>query len=438
MRVPRKIRSFVRRGTLSAMTVMASATAFASSAAADPSAVAAPSAAAAGGLTLSAALRAGADRGPAVAVAEAPGRALADTRSAARAFLSTAPALTAAAGPRFGAGTTLDVQVGLYVPISIRDVRGARAVTTDAATGLVAADLRRAKNEAAFRAATAWTRAVEGKELLAVRRSGLERVEVMLELAEKRSKSGVSLPSEVALARADRATAVATVLDAEGLFTEALVELRVATGLPPGTTIELAGDLVSPVDWLQTSARSGYAKGLGASPELAASAARARVARAEVTLVHASAAPSVSVGAMFAREGDGSSILLGQVSVPLPFVDPGAFDRARAEGSALAAAAQAARARVELEGARSLAVHEMDHTREVRATLERDALPAVREAERLAIAELTAGTSTVGPVSIARQRRLAVEETLTRARADVFRADLHFAFVTGQLLAGGT
>jgi outer membrane protein TolC len=337
-----------------------------------------------------------------------------------------------------GNTTTLDVQVGAYVPFSVRNVSGARGRVVDATSTLVRADVERARNDAALRAATAWTRALESRELLAVRRATLARVDAVVELAEKRAKSGVALPSEVVLARGDRAAVLASVLDAEGLSTEALVELRVSLGLPAGAALEVTGDLAVEDPRIHGSALVWAKEMTSVNATLKTAAARERLASAEVSLAHATTGTQVSVGAMFAREGDGSSILLGSLSVPLPFVDPAAFERARARGAALTAGALTSRARADLEAMLSLALHEMDHTRELRATLEHDAFPALREAERLAEAQFAAGTSDIGPVLLARQRRLGVEESLTRARAEVWRADLRFAHVTGHLVPEGS
>jgi outer membrane protein TolC len=389
-------------------------------------------------VTLHEAIRAGADAGPGVRVAEAPAASLDASRTASRSFLTSTPTLTAAIGPRLGNTTTLDVQVGAYVPFSVRNVSGARGRVVDATSTLVRADVERARNDAALRAATAWTRALESRELLAVRRATLARVDAVVELAEKRAKSGVALPSEVVLARGDRAAVLASVLDAEGLSTEALVELRVSLGLPAGAALEVTGDLAVEDPRIHGSALVWAKEMTSVNATLKTAAARERLASAEVSLAHATTGTQVSVGAMFAREGDGSSILLGSLSVPLPFVDPAAFERARARGAALTAGALTSRARADLEAMLSLALHEMDHTRELRATLEHDAFPALREAERLAEAQFAAGTSDIGPVLLARQRRLGVEESLTRARAEVWRADLRFAHVTGHLVPEGS
>lgn len=382
-------------------------------------------------LPLREALRAGAASGPGVAVASAPARMLPEARSAARAPLVTTPSLTAAVGPRFGSATTVDVQVGIYVPIALRDVSGARGAVVGASERLVAVDVARARNDGAFRAGVAWANAVEGKELVAVRADSLSRADAIVLLAERRARAGVALPSEIVLARGERAASAAQLLDAEGRLVEAVVELRVAIGASVDADVEAGGDLGTDALPAHANARRWARSG---GPEIDLATAREAAARAEVTLVHRTAGPSLSVGGMFAREGDGSSIVLGQLAIPLPFVDPAAFERTRGQAVADAAIAATYRARAEHAAATSLALHEMDHAREVRAVLEREALPALREAERLAVVQVSVGASDVSLALVARQRRLAAEETLTHARADVVRADLRFAHVTGHLV----
>jgi len=373
--------------------------------------------------------------GPGVAVASAGNSALSAARDAAGQRLPSPPNVTLAAGPRIGAsGTSLDLQVGVYVPLSIRDLRGARTRSVETMRQGTHADVERARSDAGLRAALAWAHALEAREILAVRQATLERAEELVTLAKRRVSSGVARPSELAMASGDRAFASASVLDAEGAEVDALVELRVAIGAAPGEKLRLDGDLSLELPEAHARARAWAAENLGHNPALKAAQARASTARAEVVLAHASSGPTLSVGAMFAREGDGSSIVLGALSLPVPILDAAAFDRARADAIARTIEADGARLKAELAARLSLTVHDMEHTREVRERLEKEAVPMLREALRLSLAEVSAGTSDVGPALLARQRLLAAEEGVTHARGEVLRADLRFLHVTGRLL----
>lgn len=381
------------------------------------------------------AIQRAAEVGPGVSVASAGAGALAASRDAASTKLPAPPTVSVAAGPRVASSTTFDLQVGVYVPFSMRDVSGARTRSVDATRRFLREDLDRAKSDAGLRAALAWTRALEAHQILAVREATLERADELVALASRRVTSGVARPSELAMAAGDRAFAAAAVLDAEGSEVDALVELRVAIGAAPGARLKVEGDLATEVPAARARARAFAAENLAQSPTLRSTNAFASTARADVALAHSSSGPNLSVGAMFAREGDGSTIVLGSVSVPLPFVDAAAFDRSRAEAAARTAEADSQRVKVELEARLSLAAHDMEHTREVRERLTKDAVPMLREALRLSLAEVTAGTSDVGPGLTARQRLLAAEEAVAHSQGEVLRADLRFLHVTGKLLS---
>jgi outer membrane protein TolC len=274
---------------------------------------------------------------------------------------------------------------------------------------------------------------MEAMRILEIRKATLGRAEELVTLARRRVGAGVGRPSEVALAEGERAYAATSVLDGEGLLVDALVELRVASALPPGEEVAPAGDLARELPTVYASAHAPNGADVSDSPAVRLARAAEVRARAQVALTHATEGPQLSVGGMFAREGDGSTIVLGSVMVPLPFVDPAAFDRSRAEADALAANAEKGRVRSELDAHLSLVLHDMDHTREVRDRLEREVLPPLREALRQSLVEVSAGTTDIGPSVIARQRLLSAEEAATHASAEVVRADLRYLHAKGKL-----
>jgi outer membrane protein TolC len=156
--------------------------------------------------------------------------------------------------------------------------------------------------------------------------------------------------------------------------------------------------------------------------------ADARLARAQVT-------PPLGVGVTFAREGTGEQLFVGVLSFPVPILDPSRFDAARHDASIAAAKANAERIDLELARDVALALHEREHTREVRTTLSTKVLASLRESVRLAGAGYQAGTQDATGFLLVRQRLVAAEEQLVRASADVQRADLHYALASGTLLA---
>ncbi len=382
-----------------------------------------------------AALRLGAESGPGVGRASAPRSATHEAQAAAG-RLTRAPVLTLLGGYRHGQadrGAELGLTVSQEVPL--RAV-GARRAELAAAWGtLVAEDVRRARLDGATRAALAWVNGLEAAEILKLRQAAEEQASAVVRTSAARFRSGAGMPFDVALARADSATAHAAVLDAEGAQVEALAELRFALGLPASAAVEAKGDLFASDDG---EANTSPAGALASDPTLGVALARAQFSRRETSLTYATLGPTFTVGASFLREGGGNAIVTGFVGLPLPAVAPAAFDTARQRGLEHAAEAELVQARAEAAKALSLARHEREHWREVRAALRGSALQAAHDALRLALAGYEAGTHDVSAVVLARQRVIATDEQLAHVAGAIQRADIRYSRLTGTLMKGRT
>ena len=375
----------------------------------------------------------GGERGPGIEVAHAPSAAIDDADHAAGKLLVTPPQLSLMAGPRWNGGVTPELQTMVTVPVHLGDVRGARAGVVQSQRNLVAKDVARAREEAALRAAIAWSRGVEVKEIIRLRRLSLEQAQGLADVAKKRAIAGVSVPSELAMANGDLGVARAALVEAEGQLFEATAELRVALGHAPDAELDPVGDLYAEDPRIH-AVGPAWARGAEArNSALQVLTARQGSAKAETSLVAATLAPNLGIGVSYMREGTGDSVLLGVLTLPIPVVDPAAFERARARAEEDRATAQVHRARQELGAQVALSLHEIEHLREVRAMLETNAIPPLREALRLAKVQVDTGTADVAVALLARQRLLAAEETLARSCAEVWRADLKLAYYTGQL-----
>ncbi len=384
-------------------------------------------------ISLREAVARGGARGPGIEVAHAPVAALGDADRAAGTALVTPPQISLMAGPRWNGGVTPELQTTLTVPVHLGDVRGARAAVVHGQRALVAKDVDRAREDAALRAAVAWSRGVEVKEIIRLRRLSLEQAQALAEVAKKRAIAGVGLPSELAMANGDLGVARAALVEAEGQLFEATAELRVALGYATDSDLDPVGDLYAEDPRIR-AAGPAWARGAELrNTALQVLAARHASARAETSLVSATLAPNLGVGVSYTREGTGDSVLLGVVTLPIPLVDPAAFERARAKADEDRAFAQVQRAKHELGAQVALSLHEIEHLREVRAMLETNALPPLREALRLAKVQVETGTADVAVALLARQKLLAAEETLARSCAEVLRADLKLAYYTGEL-----
>jgi outer membrane protein, heavy metal efflux system len=155
---------------------------------------------------------------------------------------------------------------------------------------------------------------------------------------------------------------------------------------------------------------------------------------AEASVARATMGPYFAVGASVWREGSGDHAAAAIVSVPLPFFDPARYDEARQATLAAAAGARVDRLRVEVEREARLALHEREHTREVRTQLRENVVVPLRRALETALISFAAGTADLTVVLLARRSALAAEERLVAGMADVQRADLRVGAVGGTLL----
>jgi cobalt-zinc-cadmium efflux system outer membrane protein len=379
------------------------------------------------------AIRLGASSGPGVSVAAAPSAGIADASAGASAVLPTPPHVTISAGERSGAtGRGLEVSATAIVEVPLRGIVGAREATARSLDATRAADLRRARLEAGARAGTAWTRAAEAKRILELRGESLGQADALADFARKRARVGTSQPIELALAEGDVGSARTSRLESEGLVVDALAELRLATALDAAAPVEPVGDLCATQDDL-VDETTAWAAAERDNPDLQLAVANVRLSSDEIRLVSASVGPFLGVGATFTRDGFGDRVVSGVVTIPLPFTDPARFDAGRARIAADVAGAQVQRTRDELKTAVRVAIHDREHTRELRATLAEHALPPLREALRIAKAQIAAGTTDVTLALLVRQRVLAAEEQYVRACGEVQRADLRFERLIGRL-----
>ena len=145
--------------------------------------------------------------------------------------------------------------------------------------------------------------------------------------------------------------------------------------------------------------------------------------------------PTITVGGAYLHEGTGDQVWTAIVGIPLPFVNPAAYETARQRAIAMTAEAQIERVQAEMMRDIHLAIHDHEHWREVRDALRDQAVPPMKEALRLARVSYEAGTQDLSLVLLARQRLVGVEEMLARAAGEVQRADLRLQRATGALLA---
>jgi outer membrane protein TolC len=387
------------------------------------------------------ALRLGAKSGPGVATAQAPLSGLRDARDAASSLLVLPPQVTLQGGPQVlpaalpSTAQRVDATFGATAMMlfPLRGVGTARKQVAEASIQVVSQGLRRTRLDTALRGGIAWSRALEVREIHKLRIDALVQTQGLADIAKKRIGAGVAQPVELALALGEVGAQRVALLEAEGWMTEAYAELRLATGLDSRAHVDVAGDLCvkEPIPVNEEIARRDA---FGVSPEVPLAEARAELFKRDTHLVSAVLGPTFGLGASYQRDGAGDHIVQGIVSIPIPLVDYGAFDRARTGALAAAATSDIGRVRAELDRDVVIALHDVEHTREVRDTLETAALVPLEDALRLARLQYEAGTQDMTLVLAARQRTLAAREAHARSCGEVLRADMRLLRVAGALV----
>lgn len=378
-------------------------------------------------------------QGPGVAVERAP-RAVANRAAdAASPVLLVPPRVTVYAGRRTGSlgsgayGSGLELSVTAIEEVPLRAIGRERERAAEGMKRVADHAAKSMELDASVRAALAWATVLEAKHALDLRRDSLRDADELLRLARARATSGVALPIEVVTAQGERGAAAAAELDAEGLLTEGLFELRYAIGVRADAPVDVTGDLERiPEEEADETTLLRLAS--ASHPALGLANARADLAAQEARLAFAVRAPALGVGASYLHEGTGNEVWSGVLVVPLPFGDFGEFDRARQEVAAARVRAEVDVVRGRLERDVRMAFHERRHARETYDALVTGAREPLREAVRLARVQYEAGPGDLASVLLARQRQLLAEEQVTRAAANVQRADIRLALASGTLL----
>lgn len=383
-------------------------------------------------VTFRQAIAAGAKQGPLVREAERVRIATDAFASHPGGSLPSVPQVTLLAGARAPTGLPVgpEVVVTATQEISLRGLGSARSRVASWAARAGTSDTERSALEGAALAALAWIHLLEAQRLMQIRSTAAEAADRISNLATLRAANGVATAVERSLAHAELGSARLDVLDAEGHATEARLDLAYSMGASMSRSYVAEGSAdVAAIDANeQTLAR------LDLHPSVLSARARAEQSRAEALVLHATNGPTFSVGASVWREGSGDKAIAGVFVFPLPFFDPAQYDTARQETLAAAADGHALRLRAELERELRLAIHERLHTREVYMHLQDDVVTPLRSSVTTSMTSYAAGTATLETVLLARRAALAAEERLVRAEADVNRADVRVAALSGTLL----
>jgi cobalt-zinc-cadmium efflux system outer membrane protein len=299
--------------------------------------------------------------------------------------LQTNPELDASLGNREGPDSRFtDIEVGLGQSFEPRSRRSARIAAAEAAIAQSSAHLDETTRDVLRLAAGAYCRALHAQERITLLDATLELAGDVYSVADRRFRAGDIAVLDVNIAKASLARVRAAREAAEALRALAIGDLRQL--LRTDDDIRVVGELSvgNPPDLrhlLQAAAER---------PELRALEAAVQEAEADARFGGTFARPEYGLGVRYARE-EGDQILLGGVTVTLPFFSKG--QELQAVGTA-----RASRLRAELDGARSRIQIEVRsafeaYSRRAAALrlLERDAIPGLDENEALSTRSFEVG-----------------------------------------------
>lgn len=379
-------------------------------------------------LSLTQALELGAQRGPEVTRVSATRGATKQLAAVAAPTFTQLPFVQAQIGPRLSRDKVLpEFIVSANQPFTWGDVSGAQRRVSNATGRALETETAHARLNDAERAAHAWIELALAERVLALRKDFVALAESLAAVANARVSAGEAQPMERALSQSELASAQSELIDAEGSHFAAELELAYALGVTTDVAVHINGALMAPEALVSSDSR-------GVHPEVEAAENRAHLALQQVEYAAVQQAPVVSIGVQYQREGTGDQILTAVATLPLPIARPWAFQQAEQKIASDAARAEAQLARVLTAKRLKLAQHEVAHAESQYDHLAEQNLPALREAQRMALARYTAGEEDLTSVSLIRQRWLRAEEQLATALAELNHAHIRLQAARGSLL----
>ncbi|OJH39191.1 hypothetical protein BON30_16790 [Cystobacter ferrugineus] len=310
-----------------------------------------------------------------------------------------------------------DLRLGVSQSFGLSGQVGARNTAVHAEQAALDAEALAALLTRRLALAEAWLRLWAAEQAVT---QGLHEVELAAsfrQAVEGASKLGASTKLELAEASAYLAEARLSVLDAEGKVAERRVELAKLLGREPTRPLQTRGSLPE-VELPPDEARRPLVAQAAGLPEAMARVLGARVERARAAEAHASRGSWLQVGVTGMREYDGATG--GALTLTLT---PSLFERGERDRGTLLASAEKLEGEARDAGHRAaaelaLCFHDVEHSREVRETLQEQLLPATEEAARLREFLFQSGDSTVPEVVLARRALAAARIRLGHARAE--------------------
>lgn len=245
------------------------------------------------------------------------------------------------------------------------------------------------------------------------------------EAADRRRKAGDITDLDVNLAKIALGRARSALASAQAERADAIGRLGALIGAQPDDVITLAGDLKPPVLTLDA-----LRAGVPGRADVRAIEAESRVAKAEGALANANGRPDVGVWFGYQLD-EGDTILLGGLTVTLPFWN-------RAQGDKAAARAKLRRAELERAAVVTAASRQVidafeayTRAREGVEIFERDVLPTLADSEKLLERSIETAQIAVNDYLVARQEILSGRREHLERQLQLAKAAAAARFVAG-------
>ncbi len=348
------------------------------------------------------------------------------------------PVISAAMGARVTPGDQqgLEGTIGINQPISVRRYARRSRAALQAETRWRVARVDEARLGQQLAVARAWLelRRAEEQHALSLEQVGVQeaRVDTLERLVAAHERN----EADSVDARAELERARLQVLEAEGVQVDAAYALAQALGRVDTEPLTTAGPTPEPSVPSRVE-QAALVRDVASLPSARAARLLAAAESVRGEEAWASAGPKVSVGLQAQRESQGSTIVQGTVSVPIPAVRRG--HRQRVAHAASAAALQGG-AEVEvmaLRGTVLRAVHELEHTQRVHEQLQTVLLPASVRAMELREREAKLGEALQIEVLDARRRLFELRARRVDARFERAWARTLVALLAAATQGGG-
>jgi cobalt-zinc-cadmium efflux system outer membrane protein len=339
------------------------------------------------------------------------------------------PVIEGSAGPRAGNGERFtDVEVAVSQQFETGGQRRARIAGAQASIDRQRADADDVRRAAVFAAARAFLDGLAAGERLRIAEEGDAVSRQLLNVTERRYALGDIAAIDLNLVRVDAARSAAGLRSARADFAAAVGGLRTILRMPGDERVELRGALELPPPASLDSLRDV----LDGRPEFAALRAEGRVADAQIQLGRALLRPDLSVRLAYERDA-ADTVVLGGLTVTLP-----AFQRGH--GTVAEGLARGARARLELEVARQMAMSELETAYVVHqqratlaAALAAEAVPTLNDTLELASRSYEAGELSLMELLLIRRDALETRTAVIARRLDAALSRVLVDYAAGVL-----